>query len=320
MSHYDHWNDSELSNLPQEAWGNVADVDGPFDPDDRWLRRAHKDDQLIALKEWFQARFWDPANATPYNSAEGGYMYFDGGPYHPGDELQTRFGGVVESKVIEKAAHELRMMVGDDWARIRSEPDDYFDERFTLEVPDLSAPYQQLQGRLSGCLSVLQLSGNASAELLARHMVFSAVIGVLESFLWETVQFWVGTRRDVLQAVVTNVPALAEQQLPLGSIFERHDAIEKEVNGYLQNLVWHRWDKVAVLFKLAMGVSPPTFKPFTAAVEKRHDIVHRSGHDKNGKPISVSDAEIVDLSLKVDAFAKELSDRLREKFDAGADF
>lgn len=39
MGWNDHMDDDDdVSNLPPEARGNAFDTDGPFDPDDRWLR------------------------------------------------------------------------------------------------------------------------------------------------------------------------------------------------------------------------------------------------------------------------------------------
>jgi len=69
----DHMDDSDdISNLPPEAIGNVFDLHGPFEPNDDWLRSAGEEYQLIAIRAWFRARYWDPAHETPYNSREGG--------------------------------------------------------------------------------------------------------------------------------------------------------------------------------------------------------------------------------------------------------
>jgi hypothetical protein len=38
---------------------------------------------------------------------------------------------------------------------------------------------------------------------------------------------------------------------------------------------------------------------------KRHDIVHRSGHDKDGSSISVLETDIDGLSKSIEAFAAD---------------
>ncbi len=70
MGWNDHLDDSELSNLPPEAYGNVFDVDGPFDPCDAWLETADRDEQLTAIREWFLARFAILRKTRPITGAK----------------------------------------------------------------------------------------------------------------------------------------------------------------------------------------------------------------------------------------------------------
>ena len=58
------WNDhleddNELGNLPSEAF-SPWNVDGPFEPQDHWLRTASEDEQKIAMRAWFLGRYCDP--------------------------------------------------------------------------------------------------------------------------------------------------------------------------------------------------------------------------------------------------------------------
>src|SRR5437588_8079992 len=80
---------------------------GPFDPDDDELRTADQDTQFAQMREWFLARYCDPAHETPYESAEGGYIWIWGGPYYAEQELQDRFSGIVPDDVIERLATDL---------------------------------------------------------------------------------------------------------------------------------------------------------------------------------------------------------------------
>jgi hypothetical protein len=101
--------------------------------------------------------------------------------------------------------------------------------------------------------------------------------------------------------------------MPVADLFKRHEGIKDHVRGYLQNLVWHRWDKVAQVFKHALSVQLPSTRPFEAALFKRHDIVHRSGHDKTGAPIAVTADEIANLCRGVEEFAVELDSRIADR-------
>ena len=70
--------------------------------------------------------------------------------------------------------------------------------------------------------------------------------------------------------------------------------------------MWHQFDKVAPLIKYGLGAELPSFKPFKEAIQRRHDIVHRSGHDIQGAEINISEEDIRELAEKVLAFANEM--------------
>lgn len=311
MGYNDHMDGSELANLPAEAHGET--VDQPFDPDDHWLRRAEPDDQLIAMKEWFLAHYCDPAKRTPYNSREGGYQFIHGGPHDPAEELPDRFSGIVHDNLIEQIVNEMHAEVGDEWAPLHEDPPDDYDERYALDIVAVSEPLRRLRERLQQAQAVLTLVGNPEAKALAEKLVFGATIGALEAFLYETANYWIDTDEVALRDCVTKLPEFRDQQIKLGDLYVRHAGLKDYVKGYLQNLVWHRWEKVGPLFKHARDVRLPTLKVFDAALLKRHDIVHRSGHDKDGAPTEITTEEIRELCSKIEAFAVEVDDLLEKR-------
>ncbi|MFM0060634.1 hypothetical protein PQR64_33925 [Paraburkholderia phytofirmans] len=303
--------DTELSNLPPEAHGNIFDVDGPFDPDDDWLENASADEKRIAMREWFLARYCDAAEETPYNGREGGYLFINGGPYDPADEIPGRFGSIVSDETIDEVVAELHAEGGDEWAPIR-ESDAYYDDyddRFTLDVESPHEPLSRLQDRIRKSQRVLTLSGDPEAKKLAEMLVFSNALAVLESFLWETAEFWFKHDDVALRDVITKLQVFSEEPIKLGEVFTRHERLREHVLGYLQNLVWHRWESVMPIFRLGLGIRLPSVKLFEAALVKRHDIVHRSGHSKSGEPITVTLMEISELFSEIEQFAIEV-DRL----------
>lgn len=69
-------------------------------------------DEMI---EWFYDNFEDPANGVPYESREGGYQYYNGGPHDPLEVLQDEFPDVPFERA-EKAAQVI-YRDGYDWVR-----------------------------------------------------------------------------------------------------------------------------------------------------------------------------------------------------------
>jgi LmbE family N-acetylglucosaminyl deacetylase len=72
---------------------------------------------------WFHAMFEDPANGTPYESSEGGYMYIWGGPYDAREQLGDEFSEIASEELIEEIIEEVESDGIVDWAPGRNHPD-----------------------------------------------------------------------------------------------------------------------------------------------------------------------------------------------------
>jgi hypothetical protein len=304
--------DELLNDLPEPDEHRTAQR--LFDPDDHEFMLTEKGEQIELMRKWFLARFCDPAEETPYESREGGYIWVYGGPYDPREQLSDRFDGVADEDAIDELVAELYLEVGAEWAPIGN---DYDEDRFDLDLDTRDDPLMRLRLRLRQSLRVLDLQGdNEAMEQLAR-MVFSAAISTLEAYLWETIAYWATRKREVLKGIVKNIPELRDQPIKLGDVFDEHEGIEARVMLYLQNLVWHRFDKAAMLLRHGLGINPPSFKPFKEALAKRHDIVHRSGHDTEGNAVVVTAQDARELAAAVEEFASKVYAAIVEKLLPG---
>jgi hypothetical protein len=82
------------------------------------LRGIEFDDAVDAIVDWFFANFEDPAESTPYQSAEGGYIYIWGGPCDAREEIDAMFASIDE-KVIDAAVERIELD-GYEWAPSQS--------------------------------------------------------------------------------------------------------------------------------------------------------------------------------------------------------
>jgi hypothetical protein len=80
------------------------------------LRAMDEEAQFNAMLEWFGRHYEDPAQSTPYNGREGGYLYIHGGPYDAAEELGERFGHIVPSVVIDRLVEYLEEDGITEWA------------------------------------------------------------------------------------------------------------------------------------------------------------------------------------------------------------
>ena len=89
--------------------------------------------QRDIIVHWFGERFTDPAQETPYNGREGGYLYVWGGPYDARDEMETEFSALVSPQVIEDAIEEVEADGILEWAPGHKHPNSLAREQEALE-------------------------------------------------------------------------------------------------------------------------------------------------------------------------------------------
>ena len=78
-----------------------------YEIDDDALRAMTAQQQREEVETWFRSRYEDPAERTPYESAEGGYIWIWGGPYSADEEVRGRFEGVVPDEVLAEIVEDL---------------------------------------------------------------------------------------------------------------------------------------------------------------------------------------------------------------------
>jgi len=275
------------------------------------LRVADEDDQVATMAEWFDSRFWDPAHETPYITAEGGYIWVHGGPYDASEQLHDRFAGVVPDDVIERAVELVEQTGIYEWAPTQLT---YYDRVSDVFVDERYEPTQSLEARLDRLRGLLALQGIEEALAEVRKLAYAGVIAALESFLWETMAYFVEHHEKTIVDLITQHPLFRDKTIKLGDVYQTVITLKTEVKAHLQRVIWHRAENVGPLFKYGLGVDLG-FKGFEDAIQKRHDIVHRSGHDVEGQAVAITDHDVTELANQVLAFANEVDDRIARALD-----
>lgn len=297
--------------LPDEA-GDQSDY--PFNPVDEWIAAAPRELQIEAMRQWFLSRYEDPANSTPYNGKEGGYLFVHGGPYDPNDEIQERFHEVVEYDVMEELVENLYQEVGDEWAPIEREVD--YDDALSLEIGYPDEPFRMLEVRLEQIAAVMTVHGSLQAQQLVLQLAYGATITALESYLWDTVSYWTSHNEEVRKEFVCTNKDFGKTKIELADIYTELKNIENRLGSYLQGLVWHRLFEVKPIMQAGFKITLPDIGPLMKCVLIRHDIIHRSGRNKDGEAITVSEAEVNKLVAMVRDFALAIEIELEKRFPA----
>ena len=91
------------------------------------LQQADRETQLEVMRNWFFSIYEDPVENTPYESAEGGYIYIWGGPYEASEKLADEFWGTVPDEVIDELVSELND-ISWVWTKHPESHEEWFDE------------------------------------------------------------------------------------------------------------------------------------------------------------------------------------------------
>lgn len=93
-----------------------ANLRDRFKDNPEWTQALTKATLVKYLVDWFHYFYEDPANETPYNGREGGYLYIKGGPYSAEEELRENFENVVPEDAILEAVEDIQSDGLFDWA------------------------------------------------------------------------------------------------------------------------------------------------------------------------------------------------------------
>lgn len=136
--------DYGLEHEPEIDDDDPANLRDRFQNNPDWTEALTKATVAKYLVNWFHYFYEDPANETPYNGREGGYLYIKGGPYSAEEELRENFEDVLPEDAILEAVAVIQGNGLLDWAPSPQHPasidfyedavaEDYAHEEFSFE-------------------------------------------------------------------------------------------------------------------------------------------------------------------------------------------
>jgi hypothetical protein len=288
---------------------------GPFEPNDNWLATAPKELQIAAMKRWFLDRYEDPANETPWDGEDKTYVFVWGGPYDPNDEIQSRFGGIVEFDTMWELIEELWSDVGDEWVPVEHEGVDYDDYLSHLAVIDRGDPKHFLEERVAEIFAVLEATElDVANKRLLNQMAHSSLIAALEAYLADTVSYWVEKDERALRRFLSTNKDFQARSLTVAELFERLENLTGEVKTYLADFIWHRLDKVKPMLASRLEIQVPEIGDLMKEVKVRHNIVHRAGRDTDGALVELSSEDLCRVRDAIDKLSHGIENELVRRF------
>ncbi len=192
----------------------------------RKMSNARKREVMI---DWFHANYEDPAERTPYETAEGGYQWIWGGPYDAEEEVRETFEGIAPETLIVEVIADIQAHGMYEWAPTPRRSD-YDEDRSENEPDSLDGTGDEL-GPLFG----------SAEEVAARKKVINALRN-LERVLSKPRAPGVGHNRP--PSDVFDFEGLPQNNDPGATAKELRQELEKErpqvtaTKRLLRNLGW----------------------------------------------------------------------------------
>ncbi|MGO9572444.1 MAG: HEPN domain-containing protein [Desulfomonilaceae bacterium] len=266
--------------------------------------------QKDIMRHWFHAHFEDPVENTPYEGAEGGYIYIWGGPHDAQEVLGYEFGGIVPEAIIQELVEELESECT-EWS---GKPDDDDLEEYYYSVIASNTDFHRTFGlNLDNIGSLLELQVADHLEQPLMKVLYANTITALETFLSDAFINTVMDDSHLIRRLVENNPDFEARKFTLNEVFLKYDSIADEVKTYLLDIIWHNLAKVKEMYKATLGIDfPADSREIFKSILIRHDIVHRNGRTKEGNELVLSKDTIRSLLAEVRRFV----DYIDGQFDA----
>jgi hypothetical protein len=273
------------------------------------LKNSDRDTQTEVMRTWFFEHFEDPANSTPYESAEGGYIYIWGGPYDAQEELEDEFSGVVPFEVIEELANELSE-TSFAWTGIPSGED--FDDYVLEDIASISEFLSRFQESISDITEMLSTPFDSSVAHCFYRLLYANVITALETYLSDAFINSVLQTPQLLRRFIEATPEFQKEKVSVSDIFKEFEAIETRARRYIGEVRWHNLARVKPMYRDTLGIEFPTeLDKLFNAILTRHDIVHRNGKTKDGEERVITIDGVRRLVTDVESFVDRIDSQLR---------
>ena len=173
----------------------------------------------------------------------------------------------------------------------------------TCPLPSLPSPaipyvFDITPEKITDVLNEIDNLSSQTKEYLYRQL-YAGAITSMEAFLSSQLMKAVLSSDTVKRKFVEKYLPYRKEQISFASIYEQMDAIDSTIQETLRGLMYHNLAKIKPIYKEVLDVDLGDIREIMKAVQIRHDIVHRSGKDKDGNLHNVRKEEVIDLVQRV---------------------
>lgn len=279
------------------------------------LEFKSKEKRAELIHDWFFERYEDPANSTPYNSSEGGYLYIWGGPYDALEVLSEEFEPWLSIETLEEIADELDLSAM-DWERIPTEEDhrDYYG--FYDDLMDYQSNYLlAFNTSISNTKELLEIPIPANTERHFLGLIHVSIITALETYLLDAFMNTLASNPVFMSNFVSRSTDFESGKVEKAVLLKGPEHIqllieelERNAKSHFKALLWHNLDSVRENYGKAFSIRFPreNIEALRNSVNIRHDLVHRNGRNTEDEQVNVTRDTIAELINQTETLILEI--------------
>ncbi|MEW6204856.1 MAG: hypothetical protein AB1516_06000 [Pseudomonadota bacterium] len=159
-------------------------------------------------------------------------------------------------------------------------------------------------------ISILRKGNDDDVQATLNNMLFAQVVTAVETYLSSSFIATVVNSEELIRRLVETDPELAKRQFSLKEIFTQWQDLKLLVARYLRDLIFHDLKKVKPMYLSVLDIDFGDVAWLFRAILIRHDCVHRSGFDKDGKQNEIDANTIVELVKQATRLVSEIEEQL----------
>lgn len=184
------------------------------------------------------------------------------------------------------------------------EVEEYYSEEEDYE----NYVYDNTPEKISEVLDEIDTLSMPTKEYLYRQL-YARTITSMEAFLSSTLLKAILSSDENKRKFVEKYLPYRNEQICFANIYEQMERIDTTIQETLRGLMYHNLGKIKPIYKDVLDIDLGDVKEIMKAVQIRHDIVHRSGKNKEGKLHDIKKEDVIKLVESVSIVMSQVSAR-----------
>ena len=169
--------------------------------------------------------------------------------------------------------------------------------------------YDLTPEKITDVLNEIETLSSSTKEYLYRQL-YAGAITSMEAFLSFTLLKAVLSTNDSKRKFVEKYIPYRDEHISFSSIFEQMDKIDSTIQETLRGLMYHNLGKIKPIYKDVLDIDLGDIGSIMKAVQIRHDIVHRSGKDKEGNVHKIKKEDVIQIVEEVSGLISRVELRI----------